>query len=245
MPGFFVPQLNIGDVTIVISGEEFHHIVHVFRKKVDEEILLTNGKGIVSKVTITSIRKKELTANILEIREEKISQPEIAVAFPLLKNKHDALVVEKLTELGVKEFFPIITERTVRQLSNNTLDKFTKIAISAIKQCDNAFLPKIHEFSTLKVLFDKLQKMQKQPLAALETGEHRLLADVVTEFNKQELCLIFGPEGGFSPVEIDLLHQEKIPTFTLGNHILRAETAAITAVSQLLGFYLKQNPKYY
>lgn len=245
MPGFFVSQLTIGDDSIVISGEEFHHIVHVFRKKVDEEILLTNGKGILSKATIASIRKKELTANILEIWEEKITPPEMVVAFPLLKNKHDALIVEKLTELGVKEFFPIITERTVRQLSNNTLDKFTKIAISAIKQCDNAFLPKIHELSTLKVLFDKLQKMRKQPLVALETGEHRLLAYVIQEFNEQELCLIFGPEGGFSPAEIDLLHQEKIPTFTLGNHILRAETAAITAVSQLLGFYLKQNPKYY
>ena len=245
MPGFFVPQLTIGDVSILISGEEFHHIIHVFRKKVNEEILLTNGKGIVSKATITSIRKKELTANILEIREEKISQPKIAVAFPLLKNKHDSLIVEKLTELGVKEFYPLITERTVRQPSKNTLDKFTKIAISAIKQCDNAFLPKIHEFSTLKVLFDKLQKMNKQPLAALETGEHQLLTNVVPEFNEQELCLIFGPEGGFSSAEINLLQQEKIPTFTLGNHILRAETAAITAVSQLMGFYLKQNPKYY
>ena len=245
MPGFFVPQLTIGDVSIVISGEEFHHIIHVFRKKIGEEILLTNGKGILSKATIASFRKKELTANILEIQEEKTSQPEITVAFPLLKNKHDALIVEKLTELGVKEFFPIITERTVRQPSKNTLDKFTKIAVSAIKQCDNAFLPKIHEFSTLRVLFGKLQKMYKQPLAALETGEHRLLTNVVQEFNGKELCLIFGPEGGFSPAEINLLHQEKIPTFTLGNHILRAETAAITAVSQLLGFYLKQDPNYY
>lgn len=245
MPGFFVPQLTIGDVSIVISGEEFHHIIHVFRKKVNEEILLTNGKGILSKATITSTDKKELTANILEIREEKISQPKIAVAFPLLKNKHDSLIVEKLTELGVKEFFPLITERSVRQPSKNTLEKFIKITISAIKQCDNAFLPKIYEFSTLKVLFDKLQKMNKQPLAALETGEHQLLTNVVPEFNEHELCLIFGPEGGFSPDEIDFLHQEKIPTFTLGNHILRAETAAITAVSQLLGFYLKQNPKYY
>ena len=245
MPGFFVPQLTSGDTSIIISGEEFHHIIHVFRKKVNEEILLTNGKGIVSKATIGSIRKKELTAKILEIREEKISQPEIAVAFPLLKNKHDAFIVEKLTELGVKEFFPIITERTVRQPSKNTLDKFIRIAISAIKQCDNAFLPKIHEFSTLKILIDKLKKMHKQPLAALETGEHRLLTNILPEFNGKELCLVFGPEGGFSPAEIDLLRKEKIPAFTLGNHILRAETAAITAVSQLLGFYLMQNPEYY
>ncbi len=236
MPGFFVSQLTIGDDSIVISGEEFHHIIHVFRKKVDEEILLTNGKGVLSKATIASIRKKELTVNILETREEKISQPEIAVAFSLLKNKHDSLIVEKLTELGVKEFFPLITERTVRQPSKNTLDKFIKIAISAIKQCDNAYLPKIHEFSTLKVLIDKLKKMHKQPLVALETGEHQLLTNFVPEFNEQELCIIFGPEGGFSPTEINLLHQEKIPTFTLGNHILRAETAATTPAPQLLRF---------
>ena len=71
------------------------------------------------------------------------SQPQIAVAFPLLKNKHDGMIVEKLTELGVKDFFPIITERTVRKLSANTVEKFHKVAIAAMKQCDNAFLPEI------------------------------------------------------------------------------------------------------
>ena len=92
---------------------------------------------------------------------------------------------------------------------------------------------------------DKLYNMQKQPLVALAKGKNKILTDIVQEFNEQELCLIFGPEGGFSSYEIDFMHKESIPVFTLGNYILRAETAAISAVSQLLGFYLKQNPEYY
>lgn len=245
MPGFFVPQLTIGDASIVISGDEFHHITHVFRKKENDEILITNGKGVLVKAKIKDINKKNLTVFILEIKEEKSSTPAITVAFPLLKNKHDSLIVEKLTELGVKDFFPIVTKRTVRQGTKKTIEKFEKIAISAIKQCNNAFLPKIHEVSSLKELLKKIKSFNFQPVVALEIGKHNLLTRIAQNYNEKPICIIIGPEGGFDNDEIDFLLEKRVPTVTLGNHILRAETAAITAVSQLMGYYLTKNPGYY
>ena len=245
MPCFYTPELKKDDRKITITGEEFHHITHVFRKIENDEILLTNGKGLLAKAKIVDINKKDLTVHILEIKEEKPSTPAIAVAFPLLKNKHDSLIVEKLTELGVKDFFPIVTKRTIRQATKKIIEKFKKVAISAIKQCDNAFLPKIHEVSSLKELLEKIKSCDFQPVVALEIGKHDLLIKIAQNYNEKPICIIIGPEGGFNKNEIDLLLEKKVPTFTLGNHILRAETAAISAVSQLLGYYLTNNSEYY
>lgn len=243
MPSFYVPHLRSDDEMIIITGEEFHHLAHVFRHKNGDEILLTNGSGLLATACIKEMGKKEISAGILKILKLNYSQPPFAAAFPLLKNKHDHLIIEKLTELGVKEFFPIITSRSVRTPSANTIEKFEKTAIAAIKQCDNAFLPKIHQVQTLPELLENIKNYQF--LAALEMGKHKSLFELATEFPDQPLCLIIGPEGGFDEAEIEIFQSAEIPTFTLGNHILRAETAAIAAAAQLLSFRLLQNPEYY
>jgi 16S rRNA (uracil1498-N3)-methyltransferase len=243
MPCFYAPYMKKNDNHIIISGTEFHHIIHVFRKKEEDEITLSNGMGLLARGTIESIDKKELTVFTNQMTAMQKSQPKIAVAFPLLKNKHDNMIVEKLTELGVKDFFPITTERTVRKPSANTVDKFNKVAIAAMKQCDNAFLPQIHEVQSLSELLEKIEEYV--PVAALEIGKHETLNKIVANSDEKSICIIIGPEGGFDEKEIEYLQNMNVPTFTLGNHILRAETAAIASVSQIVGFFLQNNPGYY
>ena len=244
MPCFYSPELKETDSKLIISGDEFHHIINVRRKSYNDEIYLTNGSGLMMKATITTISNKELTASIISKKVEKISEPKIAVAFSLLKNKHDFLIIEKLTELGVKEFFPIITERTIRKPSQNIVKKFEKIAISAIKQCDNAFLPNVHKVTNLSESIDLVKEKGYQPLIGLETGNYKNISEILEKI-KKTVCLFIGPEGGFSKKEIENFQKDSIPFFSLGNHILRAETAAITATSQLLGLYLAKDPSYY
>ncbi|MFO7896496.1 MAG: RsmE family RNA methyltransferase, partial [Candidatus Cloacimonadales bacterium] len=178
MPGFYTPELSLQSKQLNISGSEHHHIVHVFRKQVNDEILLTNGRGILASARIITLAKKELAVEILEISQLQNSEPAISVALPLLKNKHDNLIVEKLTELGVREFYPLISERTVRKAGKNICQKFEKIAIAAIKQCDNAYLPQIHNQLTLSDLLQKLPE-QVQPVAALEFGKHPLISQAI------------------------------------------------------------------
>ena len=244
MPGFYTPHLTTDDKNLLISGEEHHHISHVFRRKVGDEILLTSGKGLLANSRISSISKKTLEVEILEITQQKYSKPEMAVAFPLLKNKHDFLIVEKLTELGVKEFFPIITERTVRKPSGNTENKFEKIAVAAIKQCDNAFLPVINKCTEIKELVQNLKDKNYISAVALEFGQHKLISEIA-KGSEQSICLIIGPEGGFTKKEAEFFMENSVVSFTLGNHILRAETAAIAAAAQLLAHYLKRDSSYY
>jgi len=244
MPSFYTPELKSQTKTLVIRDDEFHHISRVFRKRAGEEIVLTSGSGVIAQATISQMNKKELTVEITEIRQEQLSSPSIAVAFPLLKNKHDAMIVEKLTELGVKDFFPVVSHRCVRQPNKNTREKFEKIAIAAIKQCDNAYLPNVHECADLEDLIPLLKEQGYHPCVALEFGEHKLLDKIAAESAKP-LCLIIGPEGGFTREEAEYFVKNEVALFSLGNHILRAETAAIAASAQLLAYYLNQNPEYY
>ena len=243
MPCFYAPEMRKNEDLIMISGTEYHHICHVFRRKEGDKIILSNGKGLLAECTIKSVDKNQLFVAINKITAMQKSQPQIAIAFPLLKNKHDSMIVEKLTELGVKDFYPILTERTVRKSSANTKEKFNNVAIAAMKQCDNAFLPVIHKVQSLKELIEEMKDYI--PVAALEIGKHEALDQIVANYKKKSICIIIGPEGGFDKKEIEYLQKKNVATFTLGNHILRAETAAITSVSQLVGTYLQNDPEYY
>ena len=243
MPCFYAPKFNEKDNFLTIADEEFHHIAHVFRKKIDDEILITNGKGILAKAKIIELQKKELSLKIIDREIFSHPKPDIAVAFSLLKNKNDFLVVEKLTELGVREFFPITTLRTVKKSQPKLKEKYIKTAISAIKQCDNAFLPEVNAPIEFYNLFNFLKDKGYIPFIAYENEKQTTFFDVYK--NEDRICLIFGPEGGFSSEEVSFIKENKIKTFTLGNHILRAETAAISASAIVINHFFEKNREYY
>jgi len=188
MPSFYLPLLKKTENQVTISGEEFHHIRNVFKKKIGDNILLNNGKGLLAKANIIDQSKKNISCAIINFDEKTVTNPRICVAFSLLKNKHDFLIVEKLSELGVKEFFPFESIRTVRKCTKNTIEKFEKISIAAIKQCDNAFLPIIHPVKNLFPLIESFEKTDCQLFYKESFGE-------------KPICIFIGPEGGFSDEE--------------------------------------------
>lgn len=245
MPSYYQPELNEETEELLISGEEFHHLIHVRRCSTGDTITLNNGKGLLAKAVIVKIGRGNALVKIVDTRNEKPSLPRLAVAFALLQNKNDLLLVEKLTELGVKELFPLVTRRTIRKCSENTDQKFLKAAISAIKQCDNSILPHINTTQTVTYFLDNLDKDVYQPLVALESKGHQQLTSLLSSISAPGYCLIIGPEGGFDREETANFVEYPVPAFTLGNHILRAETAAIAAMAQAVGFFLAENPKYY
>lgn len=245
MPGYYQPEMKEETEELLITGEEFHHLIHVCRSCVGETIILNNGRGLLAEGIIKNIGRGDALVKVVNTRNEKPSLPRLAAAFSLLQNKNDLLLVEKLTELGVKELFPLITRRTVRKCSENTEQKFQKAAISAIKQCDNSILPHINTTRTLQYFLDNLDQAAYQPLVALESEGHQQLASLLSSIPAPGYCLIIGPEGGFDQEEKAYFLQQSVPAFTLGNHILRAETAAITAMAQAVGFFLAMNPEYY
>ncbi|MCD4820204.1 MAG: 16S rRNA (uracil(1498)-N(3))-methyltransferase [Candidatus Cloacimonetes bacterium] len=244
MPCFYSIELKENSKIVSISGEEFHHINNVLRFKIGAQILLTNGIGILAQGNILKIEKNSLTVEINQIETKEKTYPHIALAFSLLKNKNDHLIVEKATELGVKDFFPFVSERTIRKNSGNTLEKFRKTILSASKQCDNAFFPQINKVNTFQGMIDAVKKSKYLPILAYENEKNRNIWDIFPKIT-QSICVIIGAEGGFPDAEIDIAKSEKIPIYSLGNHILRAETAAIASVSQLMNILLSQNRNHY
>ena len=146
--------------------------------------------------------------------------------------------MKSLTELGVAEFFPFESDYSVRKASNNTTEKFKITAIEAIKQCDNGYLPTINESKNLSAQITEIESKNYNILVASEKENDKTIIDVVNEAKGKAICIFIGPEGGFSKGEFDLFKQKEFIQFKLGINILRAETAAICAVSQVISSYL-------
>lgn len=245
MPSVYYPEeLIVGDI-IRLDGDEFHHLIHVARYQLNDSVKLNNGKGSLAEGRIISINKKQAEIEIIKIESKFKSQPEIAVAFALLKNKNDLWIVEKLTELGVSHFYPIETRFSLRKNKDSSQDKMLKTAITAIKQCDNAFLPQVYPVMPLDKAILHFKQKNYQLLVASEIENGKPLLQMMQQETSNPVCFFIGPEGGFHPDEFQMFSQSGVQSFSLGNHILRAETAAIAVAAQLTGFYFKTDLSYY
>lgn len=226
MPSVYHPQLK---EVFCICGQEYHHLSRVLRVKPGDVILLNDGKGFLAKAVIKDIDKKSVRFELLEeaVWHEPVSH--FAIAFSLLKNKHDDLIVEKCTELGCTEFYPFISAYSVRKGEDTS--RFERIALSAIKQCDNPWLPYVNSVHTLK---ETIKQVKEQGYTPVFCSEHRpdiWLSDLKLPSNIKP-CFFIGPEGGFSAEEIAYLEQEKLDQITISKLVLRAETAAIAIAAQ-------------
>lgn len=243
MPIFYHPDITKDTKQITITGEEYNHIKNAIRKKETEEISITNGKGLLATGKILTISNRTISVEVNKYVEKEKSYPRIALAFSLLK-KGNELIIEKCTELGIYEFFLFISHRTIKQnYSDKLVRRLTRVAISAIKQSDSLYLPKINPITSFQAFLANLDK-EYSPLLAWEEENNSSLSSALTE-TTGNICLIVGPEGGFENYEVELAQKHKAQTVSLGNHILRAETAAIVISANSIFYQLHRNPSYY
>jgi 16S rRNA (uracil1498-N3)-methyltransferase len=230
MPYFFCPTLDTAHKTVTLTAEELHHLVHVLRHKPGDEIYLNSGNGLLARGIIDSIGKSSATVSVTECSFSEHSAVPFAIAFSLLRNRNDELLVEKATELGVKDLFPFVSINSVRNPSHNTINRFRNSTLSAIKQCGNPYLPIIHDIVALEKLFP-LVEQKGYTLVAASEGRPDIWIDNLEK--GIPYCFLIGPEGGFSPDEFQSMKQSGILEVSLSGLILRAETAAITAAAQV------------
>ena len=243
MPIFYTPELTAASKELNISDSEFKHINNTLRKKPGDILLTTNGKGLLAECVITDLSTRSMTLEVQATSTKDKTHPHIAFAFSLLK-QHNELIIEKCTELGIYEFFPFFAERNVKtSLSIHQLERLEKVAIAAIKQCDSVHLPQIHKPLAFGELLENLSQ-NYYPVLAWEEESQQGLHEVL-EHAERDICLIVGPEGGFEKQEVDLAKQHSARVVSLGNHILRAETAAITIAANTIFYELENNSKFY
>ena len=233
MDYFYCSPEHISKSSVLIDGEEFAHLIRVLRKKVGDEIRVVDGLGTAYDVTLTELDKKTAHGTISS-RIEHHNEPSVSItlAVGILKNpsRFDFLV-EKATELGVKEIIPMTTERTIS--SHAKTDRWQKLALAAMKQCGRGYLPQVRTLISLEELLKK-RSLEKCKLIAHEASSVPVQTCQNRFLQEKSGIVLIGPEGGFSDEEVQLCVSAGFADVSLGARRLRTETAAITALSLLI-----------
>ena len=225
---FYNSEITVETSQIIFDKIESKHIVRVLRKKDNDILKITNGKGFLFDAKIIIASDKKCLADIISSEEKP--KPwnyylHIAIA-PTKLNDRMEWFLEKATEIGVDEITPIICSNSERRVVK--LERFEKIIQSAMKQSLKFTLPKLNEPIKLKD-FLKQDFDGQVCIAHCEEKEKKLLQFVVKPSEKT--TILIGPEGDFSSEEIKNCLAKKFTPISLGESRLRTETAALVAVN--------------
>lgn len=233
MRRFFAAPENFSEDEIILSDDESRHLRDVLRLREGERAAVFDGRGNEFLCSIERIERKSARLRVLE----KITQPSpesdlnLTLAVALLKGEKFDLVVQKATELGVRKIVPIETARADVKLKDEKdclkkLERWRRIALEAAKQSGRAFVPQIES----PLAFDEFVKTSEGGrIFFAERGGENLNQILNAKF--ENLTVVVGAEGGWEDKEIEFARQNDFKIVTLGGRILRAETAAIVAVT--------------
>ena len=229
---FYNPDIDETTETFSFDKEESRHIIKVLRKKDSDILHVTNGLGLVFETEITLASDNKCIVEVLSIK--KTPEPKfrlhLAVA-PTKMNDRFEWFLEKATEIGIQEITPIFCDRSERKVVNK--ERFEKIILSAMKQSNETYLPKLNEAISFKE-FIKQKNEGLQLIAHCEETDKKSLKEVLKP--NENVTVLIGPEGDFSEKEIALAIENNFQPVMLGNTRLRTETAAVVACHSVVFF---------
>ena len=219
----FFSNFKSNDKFIVIDEIDSKHITRSFRKNIGDIVKITNGTGYLCNAEIVEMGKKiKVKIKSIEKFESSIYSVHIAIS-PLKNTSRFEWFIEKATELGVNQITPLICKYSEKKKVN--IDRLDRILISSLKQSNQFFKPIIN---SIKDFEDFIINNEDEKLMANLKTSNKINGQLFTQKN---ICLMIGPEGGFSNQEIELAKKHNIKQVTLGKSRLRSETAAIYGLS--------------
>lgn len=237
MARFYVPQPRIDQGMLKVEGGEVKHIRKVLRLKEGDEITVFDGLGKELKGTIVEEGLSSVVIRIENACSSKKDSPlEVTLAQSLLKGEKMDYLIQKATELGVKEIIPFLSSRSVPLLEKSKRvrrhHRWERIAIEASKQCGRGVVPKIE---SLQDYSDMLRMAESNALRLILWEREGMKLKEILERSKErkKIFFVIGPEGGFSRGEIEEGKGTGFVPVTLGRRILRAETASLCFLSIL------------
>ena len=237
MARFYVPQPRLEKGMLKVEGEEVKHIRKVLRLTEGDEITVFDGLGKEFEGTIVEERLSSVVIRVKSVSSSKRDSPlEVTLAQSLLKGEKMDYLIQKATELGVKEIIPFLSARSVPLLEKSKRLKrhhrWERIVIEASKQCGRGVVPRI-EF--LQDYSEMLPKASPNALRLIlwEREGIRLKEILERSKEKKKIFFVIGPEGGLSQGEVDEAKEAGFIAVTLGRRILRAETASLCFLSIL------------
>ncbi len=237
MSKFFVDKSQITDKTVTVTGPDVNHIAKVLRTKCGETLFICDGTGNDYETVITSITKDFIRADIVR-SYPCTTEPETKITLfqGLPKQGKMEWIIEKCTEVGVHTIVPVQMSRSVVKLTaeqaKKKLERWRKTAESAAKQCGRGVIPHIAPPITMDEL--KGSNLPEFLLLPYEDEQANPVRTALKSKKRASAGIFIGPEGGFSPEEVETLKSLGAHSVTLGPRILRTETAGMIALSLLL-----------
>lgn len=232
---YYTNKKNIFSNYLLITGDEAHHISKVMRHKLNDIIYVTDGQGNEYQTVIKNIQKNTINAVIVNrTRKARETKTKVTLAQSIIKGNHMDDIIEKITELGVYEIQPIISERTIASFSEKKAQRYHNIMLSAMKTSTRTHLPYLLTIVNYPKLLETIDNYDLALLAYEDEATNCRLNTVIPPAILSKVLLIIGPEGGFTQNEVEQAKTQGVKCFSLGPRRLRAETAAVTALSLLL-----------
>lgn len=228
---FFAQPADVGPERVVLRGAEAHHAARVLRVRVGETISVADGTGRVLDAVVTLAGAEEVEARIMLAHELRPEEPRLALWQGLAKREAMDLVVQKAVELGAREIFPFTAERSVVRWDaskrERNRDRWMSVALSAAKQSRSPWLTRVEDVR------DGLGSLDARGgvLLALHERADVHFRDGLPPETPSSVTVVIGPEGGLTDDEIDAVTSAGGTAVTLGDRILRTETAGPVALA--------------
>jgi len=241
----YIAELTTQSSTITITNpSEIHHLKNVLRLRKNTGVQLFNGQGLQADGTISEIAPQKVEISLINFVHSSEKTIHITLACAIPKKAKFETIIEKCTELGVDAIIPMITKRTNVKLDDQRKSRkssrFETVAVNAAKQSKRTTLPVIYPILTLP---DALKHIDTQTCALIPWLEgnrkslHTILREATTA--KQKFFILIGPEGDFTPGEVELAQRHGCIPVSLGSTVLKVDTAAISTIA-FLQLYLSK-----
>lgn len=243
---FFIKKSDIHSSSVLLYGDEHHHLSRVARIKPEEKIWLFDDRGTDYLAKVEEIRKDMTRLSILQTMDKNKPKIKITLAQALLKSKKMDTIIQKSTELAVSNIIPVITARTIVKVEDKIqkkIERWEKIALEAVKQSKSSFLPSISSPIQIERLLEERREEKK---LILSENKGKYLRDILIKNSGSKhkipkppssVLVLVGPEGGWTDEEEKYILNHGYEAVSLGGQILRAETAALCSLALISHFW--------
>ena len=224
---------------IEITGGDAHHLARVMRAQIGDEVVVADSDGQTARMRVSGIDRDAVRLHLVEYMAPEVSaSTEVILVQALLKGEKMDFVVQKAVELGASALYPIETEHVVVRYDAKKAAaksaRWQKIADEAAKQCGRSALMRVAAIAPLSALLQDAALFGAPDTAAVfcyEAERMQSMRTVLRSVDARRIVLIVGAEGGFSPTEAAAIQAAGAQSVSLGRLILRAETAALAALT--------------
>jgi 16S rRNA (uracil1498-N3)-methyltransferase len=232
----YCKSVSGSDSVFDLDQSQSDHLIKVLRLKVDDEVEAFDGNGLSAICRIKEVNRKSI--QLERISEMECKEPfkeKLTAIIPLIKKENLHFMVQKLSEIGVSDFVfykPDLIDQSIAKKDHlKMLEKCEEVIINACKQCGSNFLPGFQMYLNINDAIDGLEDKTDVYVFDTQAIETFKANELLPE---RDVCIISGPESGFSESELETFKNKDLKMRIIGNNVLRAETAPIVISTLVL-----------